>query len=227
MTESTKLAFLVDVDNTLLDNDLAKVRIADEISAAVGAVTADIFWRLYEEVRDEKGIIDFPLTCERLGEETHDREIGERVNDLLWSFDYGACVYPGAIEAVEHIRSLGEVVIVSDGDQVFQRHKIDCAGITEAAGGEVMIFVHKQQELEKIMAAHPADIYVPIEDKPKILSDDKKRLGDRICTVLVRQGKYAAAEQPADSLPPDIDLPAIAELSSLGKADFIPGVAAN
>lgn len=212
--------FLIDVDNTLLDNDAAKMRIADKIRSAVGPNYANMFWSLYETVRNEIGIIDFPLTCERLSVDAMDSSVGERVAGVLWGFDYGQCVYPGAIDALAHLGELGTTVVVSDGDQIFQKHKIESAGISKAVEGRILIFEHKQEAIDEICEAYPAHPWVMIDDKPSVLTGMKERLGTECVTVSVKQGKYAASAWPADAQPADLVVAAIADLVSIGGNDF-------
>lgn len=212
--------FLIDVDNTLLDNDLAKMRIADRIRASVGPNYANMFWKSYEGVRDEMGIIDFPLTCERLAQEAMDTSVGERVGGVLWGFDYGQCLYPGAIEVVEHLGRLGTTVVVSDGDQVFQKHKIDSAGISNAVDERVLIFKHKQDALDEIVTQFPDKPWVMIDDKPSILTGMKDHLGANCIAVFVKQGKYAVRPWPEGGAPADVVVSAIGDLAAMGPEAF-------
>ena len=133
---------------------------------------------------------------------------------LLMEFPYGEYLYPGAIEAVRHARQVGQVAILSEGDEVFQPHKIWRTGLYQEVAGAVIIFRHKLEHLRELVAAYPADHYFLVEDKPEILQAAKRTLGDGITTIFVRQGKYAAA-LVAGSPEPDVVLGSIAEFSTV------------
>ena len=125
-----------------------------------------------------------------------------------------ACLFPGALEAVEHAGGLGLPVIASDGDERYQRHKIEASGLAAAFEGRVLIFEHKERELETIRARYPARRYALIDDKPRILAAVKSALGDLVTTVLVEQGPYAL-EAVEGETPPDLRLPSIAAFGGL------------
>jgi hypothetical protein len=144
--------------------------------------------------------------------------------ELLMGFPYGDYLYPGALEAVRHARAAGQVAILSEGDEVFQPHKIWRTGLYQEVAGTVIIFRHKLEHLRELVAAYPADHYFLVEDKPDILQAVKRALGNQVTTVFVRQGKYAAAlgeEGPE----PDVELGSIAGFSRLDLEALAQGVA--
>jgi hypothetical protein len=157
----------------------------------LGREHGDRFWAIYELMRQEHDYVDFPATIERLHLEHPEEQRLPEVSELLMSLPFDHYLYPGALETLATLGALGPVVIVSDGDAVYQPRKIGRSGVTAAVDGRVLIFVHKQRELPEVQRRHPADHYVLIDDKPSILADVKQRWGDRVTTVLVTQGQYA------------------------------------
>ncbi|MCC6312804.1 MAG: haloacid dehalogenase-like hydrolase [Thermomicrobiales bacterium] len=209
------LTFLFDVDNTLLDNDRAKEMLAERLRAILGTTGSERFWALYEAVRADIGMVDVPLTIARY--EAERRVVRPALADLVMTFPFEDYLLPGALAALAHARQMGRVVILSDGDPIFQTSKIWRAGLTAAAGGNVVVVPHKEERLRETTAAFPADHYVLIEDKPAMLRAVRARLGDRVSTVFVRQGKYAAG---SDEFAPDAVLGRIADFCAFAAADF-------
>ena len=210
-----RLVILFDVDNTLLDNDAVKAGLREGIREAVGPERAERFWELYEEVRADLDLVDLPETLERFARECDDLSCLGPLSDVVYGFDFAGSVFPGALAAVEHARALGLPVILSDGDQLFQRHKIRSAGLEDAFEGRVLVYVHKEQETSDIRARYPADRYVLLDDKPRIHSAMKAILGEAVTTVLVEQGKYAREPSEDGLTPPDLRLPSIAAFRDL------------
>jgi hypothetical protein len=79
--------------------------------------------------------------------------------------------------------------------------------------GDVLIYVHKEFELDDVQQRYPADSYVLIDDKLRILTAVKKVWGSRVTTVFPRQGHYAVDPKILSSYPPaDITINRIGEL---------------
>ena len=208
--------FLFDVDNTLLDNDRAKRVLDERIRRAVGDPGALRFWALYEAVRAALDQVDVPETVHRLGRELGDAAALARLSDAVYGLDFAAQLLPGAREGLAHARALGLTVLLSDGDQRFQRHKIRAAGLEAMVGGRVLITAHKERETEAIRARYPAAHYVLVDDKPGLLAAMKAQLGAGLTTVLVEQGKYALdPEAQRATPPPDLRLASIADFATL------------
>ena len=192
---------LIDVDNTLIDNDAAKAEIDRRLDALLGEAGSDRFWAVYEEVRAELGVVDIPRAVARwLG---RDASLGQRVAlaELFMQFPFADFVLPGAIAMIKRLCREGPVVILSDGDPVFQPSKINRAGLAEAVDGHVLIYEHKEEHLPEIGAAFPADRFLLIDDKPGVIERVRVRADELIAplvTVLVRQGKYAAEVPPGN-----------------------------
>ena len=191
MSSDNGLVILVDVDNTLLDNDLVRDRLGERIRVELGASGADQFWAIYEQIRITSGLVDFPTTIERFCRENPNHPPRERIHDIVFGFPFDEVVYHDAAAVVAHLETLGTAVILSDGDDSFQPHKVRASGLERMFQGRVLIFVHKELEREKIEAAFPARHYVMIDDKPRIHPAMKSAFGDRITTVMVNQGHYA------------------------------------
>lgn len=202
MDPTARLTFLLDVDNTLLDNDAAKAELGRRLVASLGEAEAERFWVAYEEVRAGAGVVSYPLTLARFwaeapsGEDpTARRERVIALADLVVAFPYADFVYPDALDTVAHLRRLGRVAILSDGDPAYQPTKIARAGLDAAVDGFVLVYAHKQEHMVEVTATLPADRFVLVEDKPDNISLVRAalaELGLPLTGILVRQGKYAA-----------------------------------
>ncbi len=218
------LVFMIDLDNTILDNDGVKKDMQARLLAILGDQIAARFWELYEVVRKEIDIIDFYETMRRLREEFPAQAATVDAGmDALMEWDFRARLYPKAIETVLHLKSIGLPIVVSDGDPVFQPGKIHQCGVTEAVDGRVLIFVHKEKYLPAVEARFKAGHYVLIDDKPGILMRSKAALGSKLTTVQVLQGKYALDPKNAVDYTPDIVAKNFSDLLGYGAADFHKG----
>lgn len=185
------LTFLLDVDNTLLNNDLLKADLARDLERRLGSEKAARFWDLYEDVREDEDFVDYPRTVQRLAEEYHDPAMARDLRHLLQNLPFQRYLYPHVMETIAHLRTMGAVVILSDGDTVFQPRKIRESGLEAAVNGHVLIYIHKEEELAAVFAAYPADHYVMVDDKPRILAALETCCPTEFTTVLVCQGKYS------------------------------------
>jgi FMN phosphatase YigB (HAD superfamily) len=218
------LVFLIDVDNTLIDNDFIKSDLDEHIKVEMGEVVTSRYWDLYERAREENGVVDIPLALKWLREQTPLSELDEQtylhVHSLFDNYPFFNALYPHALETLRYLSTLGLTVIVSDGDLYFQAEKIFNSDIAETVEGHVLIYTHKQEHLQEIMEQYPADHYVMIDDKPQILSDSKLILGDKLTTVFVKQGKYAADSKP-ENFQPDISVQHIGDLRRYSSEQFL------
>ncbi len=219
-----QLAFLLDVDNTLLANDEVKGNLDQQLRAALGTQLTERFWAIYEQVRHERGVVDIPLSLTRLRAEVSEEQLDEQtyqhVHAIFDTFPFFQYLYPHVIETLHSLRTLGLTVIVSDGDQYFQAEKIVHSHLAEAVEGRVLIYTHKQQHLEEILQRYPAEQYVMIDDKAQILADSKALLGSRLTTVFVKQGKYALEPLPANFVPA-LSVEHIGDLRTFCAEDFL------
>jgi FMN phosphatase YigB (HAD superfamily) len=212
------VAFLFDVDNTLLDNDRVKAVLAAGIERIVGKARGDRFWELYEAVRRERDHVDYPATLERFGEEVPDPGERAAVSGLVLGYPYETALYPGALEALAYVQAVGPAAIVTDGDPVYQPAKIERAGLAAAVDGRVFVYTHKEHHLLDVQAAVPADRYVLVDDKRSILADVEDMHG-HVVTVHVRQGHYADDEVEGPG--PDWEFDRIGDLLAVDPASLL------
>ena len=210
------VAFLVDVDDTLLDND----RIRDDIQAWLVATydedVASRYWAIQERRFVELEYRDYLGAAQEWweGEGRDPRLLG--LSRYLLDYPFAERLYPRALDALAELRGRGRTVVLTDGDAVFQPHKIERSGIARAADGHVLVYVHKELELEDVERRYPAEHYVLVDDKLRILSAAKRHWDERVTTVLPLQGQFAndpavAAAHPAA----DVTVAAIADLIEL------------
>lgn len=219
-----KLVLMIDLDNTILDNDGVKRDMEARLAEILGAEMAARAWELYEIVRKELDVVDFVEMMRRLRDEFPDRAATvDAATDALMEWDFRPRLYPRALETVAHLKRIGLPVIVSDGDPVFQPSKIHQCGVTEAVDGRVLIFVHKEHSLPAVETRFKAEHYVLIDDKPGILMRSKAALGARLTTVHVLQGKYALDPKHAVEYAPDIVAKNFSDLLSYSAEDFRRG----
>jgi FMN phosphatase YigB (HAD superfamily) len=212
MSDPNKVVFLFDVDNTLLDNDRVSVDLRRYLLKEVGAARAGLYFEIFETLRTELGYSDY------LGALQQYRLVHPRdphllaVSSFLVNYPFANRLFPGSLDAVEHAATLGQTVILSDGDVVFQPRKVERSGLFDAVEKRVLIYIHKEHELDDVERRYPADHYVLVDDKIRILSAVKAIWGERLTTVFPRQGHYALAPQVANFPSPDITLGRISEL---------------
>jgi hypothetical protein len=216
---SDPIVFLLDCDNTLLDNDTLKADMAAQLRALLGQDMSERFWQEYEEVRRLTGIVDLPLTFERFAPMAPKAGLVQQVEALVMEYPFERRLFPDTLETVRYLRTIGLPVIVSDGDTAYQPRKIERSGLAEAVNWQVVIYAHKEDHLSEIMARWPGRYYVIVDDKARILAEFKRRLPDRFVTVHVLQGHYASASAQF-APPPDITIAHIGELQALRPADF-------
>jgi FMN phosphatase YigB (HAD superfamily) len=213
----TRIAFLLDVDNTLIDNDIVKADLEERIHRFAGSQYAPSFWAEYEAVRDELDYVDVPLTLARFRAACPQVERFAELAAAVLFYPFENCLYESSLAVLAHLRKIGTVAIVSDGDPVFQPAKIARAGLAAAVDDRVLIYVHKEARLDDVCRQVPAELYVLVDDKPRILMAVKAVLGERVVTVHVRQGKYA---EEIEEIHSDIEVGSIAEVMGLGRDDF-------
>ncbi len=224
MTKPPTVVFLFDVDNTLLDNDGVQADLSDHLKQTYGATTRDRYWKIFEELRSELGYADYLGALERYRLEDLHRPEVLRVSSWLVDYPFANRLYPRALEAARHVHQWGKVVILSDGDAVFQPRKVERSGLWSAFDGNVLIYIHKEQELDDVRRFHPADHYVLIDDKIRILSAVKAAWGEAVTTIFPRQGHYARdAEEAARYPSADIELAAISELLDHDLSSILAG----
>jgi FMN phosphatase YigB (HAD superfamily) len=213
MTSPQKVVFLFDVDNTLLDNDRVQDDLRSHLERGFGAESRDRYWAIFEELRVELGYADYlgALQRYRLEEMCDPRLL--MMSSFLVDYPFADRLYPGALDALEHARTFGKTVILSDGDVVFQPRKVERSGLWDAAEGRVLIYVHKEQMLADVERHYPARHYIMVDDKLRILTAMRRIWGDRLTTVWPRQGHYALDPKAIAAYPPaDLTIESIGEL---------------
>jgi FMN phosphatase YigB (HAD superfamily) len=213
MTRPHPIVFLVDVDNTLVDNDGIQQDLKDHLEQTYGVAARDRYWRILEDLMVELGYRDYIGALQNFRVE-HPREIELlAMSSYLMDYPFAERVYPNALEVLKHLRSLAPTVILSDGDVVFQPRKVEHAGLGKVADGNVLIYIHKEEALEDVEQRFPAEHYVLVDDKLRILDAVKQVWGDRVTTVFPRQGQYAHDAKALSALPPaDMTIERIGDL---------------
>ena len=195
------VVFLVDVDNTLLDNDRVQDDLKRHLEREFGAASRDRYWAILEALFVELGYRDYLGALQRYRtEHPHDVHL-MAMSSYLVDYPFANRLYPGALDVLEKLRAWGPTVILSDGDVVFQPRKVQRSGIWEAVDGHVLIYIHKEEELDDVARRYPAQHYVLVDDKPRILAAVKEAWGERVTTIFPRQGQYARdakSYRPAD-----------------------------
>jgi FMN phosphatase YigB (HAD superfamily) len=210
---SQETVFLFDVDNTLLDHDKVSADLKKYLEATVGITQAHSYWEIFETIRTELGYADYLGSLQRYRTEYPSDPHLLTVSHFLIHYPFANRLFPGSLDAVEHVQQWGQPVILSDGDVVFQPHKISGSGLFDLFGGRVLIYVHKEKELDDVEKRFPAKNYVVIDDKLRILHAIKDSWGPRVTTVFVRQGHYARDEREVAKYPAaDISIDRIGDL---------------
>ncbi len=213
MSTRSRVVFLVDVDNTLLDND----RIADDLKRhlerEVGHERQERYWAIFEALRAELGYADYLGALQRYRVE-HPRDPHVlTVSAFLVDYPFANRLYPNALDVLERFRGWGPTVILSDGDAVFQPRKVERSGLREAVEGNVLIYIHKERELDDVEGRYLADHYVLVDDKLRVLTAVKQVWGSRVTTVFPRQGHYARDPEALAAYPPaDVSVERIGDL---------------
>jgi FMN phosphatase YigB (HAD superfamily) len=211
--------FLIDVDNTLLDNDRAKADVAARVRVLVGADRAERFWSLYEQVRNDCGVVDYPETLRRFRRAFPEERRLSDVDRAVFDVPFESYLYPRALDVVARLWEMGEPAILSDGDRVYQPMKIARSGLLLSVRGNVLVYEHKEDHLAEVQRRFPAERYVHIDDKAALLARTKESLGDRVTTVHVRQGRYADEAPSGPS--PDIVVARIADVVTIAPARLL------
>lgn len=207
------IVFLFDVDNTLLDNDRVTADLKRYLTNEVGSERSARYWAIFEELRRELGYADYLGALQRYRiEHPYDSHL-LAVSTYLINYPFANRLYPNSLDVLAHCQPHGPVVILSDGDVVFQPRKVERSGLFEAVERNILIYVHKELELHDVERRYPANHYVMVDDKIRILSAMKQSWGERLTTVFVKQGHYALdAAEVAKYPQADIEINRIGEL---------------
>jgi FMN phosphatase YigB (HAD superfamily) len=215
--------FLLDVDNTLLDNDAVADDLRRHLTDAFGAERQKRYWTLFEQLRSELGYADYLGALQRYRIENPRDAHLLQISFYLVDYPFADRLYPGALDAIKHLGGWGPTVILSDGDVVFQPRKVQRSGLLEAVGGRVLIYIHKEKELEDVAQRYPARHYVLVDDKIRILTAVKSAWKGRVTTVFVRQGHYALdAAEVARYPAADVTIERIGDLRHVDRGALVP-----
>ncbi len=223
MQEPHDVVFLFDVDNTLLNNDAVQADLRDHLARHYSIRARDRYWEVFEQRRAELGYADYLGALERYRqEELHDPSV-LRIANWIVDYPFANRIYPGALDAVRHVRQWGTPVILSDGDAVFQPRKVERSSLWQEFNDRVLIYIHKEQELDDVERWYPAKHYVMVDDKLRILDAVKQIWGDRVTTVFPRQGHYALDPNEIAAHPPaDITIERISDLMQHDLSALVP-----
>ena len=227
MSAMNPVVFLVDVDNTLLDNDEIQADIKNHLAQAYGPACRDRYWAILEDLWTALGYRDYLGALQRYRVE-HPRDMDLlSMSSFLVDYPFADRLYPDALNVLAQFRGWGPTVLLTDGDVVFQPRKVDHAGLAKVADGDVLIYIHKEEALDDVERRYPADHYVLVDDKPRILAAVKAAWGERVTTVLPRQGQFALDQKALAGLPPpDIAIDHIGDLLRYELSGLLPGAIA-
>ena len=213
MARPHPIVFLVDVDNTLVDNDGIQQDLKDHLEQTYGLAARERYWRILEDLFTELGYRDYIGALQRFRVE-HPREVELlAMSSFLMDYPFAKRLYPDALKVLKRLHSLGPTVILSDGDVVFQPRKVEHAGLARVVDGDVLIYIHKEEALGDVEQRYPAEHYVLVDDKLRILDAVKQFWGERVTTVFPRQGQYAHDDKVVSALPPaDLTIERIGDL---------------
>ncbi len=190
-----------DVDNTLLDNDQIAVDLTQHLDEEIGSRGERQYWAIFEELRNQLGYVDYLGALQRYRQEYPRDPHLLTLSRFLLNYPFAERLFPQAREVVRHVSQWAQAVILSDGDVVFQPRKIDRSGLFEVVEGHVLIYIHKEKELDDVEQRYPADHYVLVDDKLRILTAVKAYWGPRVTTVFPRQGHYATDPEVLRTFP--------------------------
>jgi len=207
------VVFLFDVDNTLLDNDRVIEDLRCYLQRAMGPDREQCYWAIFERLRSELGYADYLGALQRYRAEYPRDPHLLTVSRFLVNYPFANRLFPNSLDVIEFFRRFGQAVILSDGDVVFQPRKVERSGLWDAVEGNVLIYVHKEKELDDVEQRYPARHYVMVDDKLAILTALKKAWGTRVTTVFPRQGHYARDPKILATYPPaDVSIERIGDL---------------
>jgi len=217
-----EIVFLFDVDNTLLDNDRVRDELSEHLAQNYGVAARDRYWEILGALVEELGYTDYLGALERYRLEAMHCPKVLLMSSWLVDYPFAERLYPGALDVVRHVQRWGPAVILSDGDAVFQPRKVDRSGLWRAVDGHVLIYIHKERELDDVERLYPAEHYVLVDDKLRILAAVKQKWGARVTTVFAKQGQYALDPRITAAYPPaDIELARIGDLAACDRSWFL------
>ncbi len=224
MGAMNRIVFLVDVDNTLLDNDHVQADISTHLARQYGPACRDRYWAILEDLFTELGYRDYLGALQRYRvEHPQDMDLLS-MSSFLIDYPFANRLYPDALDVLAQFRGWGPTALLTDGDVVFQPRKVERSGLSEAVGSRVLIYIHKELALDDVALRYPAQHYVLVDDKPRILAAVKEAWGQRVTTVFPRQGQYAHdAKALASFTRPDVIVDRIGDLLAYNLDTLLAG----
>jgi hypothetical protein len=214
MPAGSSIVFLFDVDNTLLDNDRVTADLRRFLDREVGAERARRYWAIFEELRKELGYADYLGAIQRYRQENPQDSHILSMSTYFVDYPFANRLFPGSLDVLDRVRAWGQPVVLTDGDAVFQPRKLWRSGLQEAVESNILIYIHKEEQLADVERRYPADHYVLVDDKVRILAAVKGSWGDRVTTVFVRQGHYAVDAREVAKYPAaDVTVERIGDLA--------------
>jgi FMN phosphatase YigB (HAD superfamily) len=216
------VVFLFDVDNTLLDNDRIQADLSEHLESSYGSAVRNRYWSVFETLTAKLGYADYFGALELYRDEDLHSPALLRMSNWMVDYPFADRLYPRALDVVKHVRRWGPAVILSDGDAVFQPRKVERSGLWQAFEDRVLIYIHKEEQLDDVERFYPAGRYVMIDDKLRILTGVKEIWRTRVTTILPRQGHYANDPNIIAIYPPaNIQLDKIGDLLDYDISDFL------
>ena len=219
---SRNIVFFFDVDNTLLNNDHVIEDLQEFLRSEVGVKKCQRYWSIFERRRDELGYADYLGALQQYRtEHPHDMHL-LAVSRYLIDYPFANRLFPNSLDVLQYAKRLGRVSLLTDGDVVFQPHKVQRSGLNEVVQGNVLIYVHKEKELADVEARYPANHYIVVDDKLVLLTAIKRSWGERVTTVFPRQGHYALDSRILSACPPaDVTIERIGELLNYSLKELV------
>ncbi|MFO0928903.1 MAG: hypothetical protein U0736_18095 [Gemmataceae bacterium] len=223
MGDRSDVVFLVDVDNTLLDNDAIQADLRCHLEAVGGSACRVRYWAILDELFASLGYRDYLGALQRYRvEHPHDTRLFSLASYLV-DYPFADRLYPDALAVLRRLAGWGLTVLLTDGDAVFQPRKVERSGLYAAVAGRVLIYVHKEEQLDDVLRRYPARQYVLIDDKLRILTAVKRAWGERVTTVFPRQGSCAHDRATLATYPPaDVTVERIGDLLDLDPDQLLP-----
>ena len=132
------IVFLLDVDNTLLDNDRFGADLGARLEQAFGADQRDRYWAIFTALREALSYADYLGALQKFRFGLDDDPQLLQLSSFLLDYPFADRLYPRALEVIGYLNTLGLTVVLSDGDVVFQPRKVQRSGIWDAVGGRVL-----------------------------------------------------------------------------------------
>lgn len=210
---SDSVICLLDFDNTLIDNDRIVADLLSYLQHEVGDTCRRRYWEIFEELRAKFDYTDYLGALQRFRDEhPHDPHLVS-LSLFLLNYRFDKVLFPDTLRVVEHVNKWSRPVILADGDVLLQSHKLARSGVYDAVEKRVLICIHKENELDMVLERYPADHYVMVDDKLRILTAMKEKWGDRLTTVFPRQGHYALDPDILGKYPAaDVTIESVGEL---------------